>query len=339
MNNSETLYNDVINSFSDKININSNQSLYLDFNFDILYYVIFDSSQNNFVYKLGLNIDLSKLTQFNINYDNGFHFTVFNELGNYYYYGNMIATVKIPKDAKIYKDYYSNLWKTDKIIIEKIESMDKYWYDYNFCYNAMRISSDGDALIYIYTNIHELCMESVKQNGMTIRYVKEQTPEMCLYAVMQNGFALQYVKEQTYEICLNAVLQNGNSLKYVKEQTPELCIEAILSSSSALEYVKEQTYKMCIMAVSDYGMALCYVKKQTPKICKIAVMKDSRALKFVKNQTPMLCEIAVMKNGKALEYVKKQTPILCEIAVRENRIALEYIKDKDLLEKLKNINS
>jgi hypothetical protein len=59
----------------------------------------------------------------------------------------------------------------------------------------------------------DICLETVKQNGLKLEYVKEQTHVICLEAVKQNGLALKYVKEQTYDTCMEAVKQNGKPLK------------------------------------------------------------------------------------------------------------------------------
>jgi len=40
----------------------------------------------------------------------------------------------------------------------------------------------------------ELCIEALKQDGMTLKYVKNQTPEICMAAVKQDGYALKYIK-------------------------------------------------------------------------------------------------------------------------------------------------
>jgi hypothetical protein len=172
----------------------------------ITYYKIVshDYIHHGFTYKLGLNIDSIKFNPADTCKPGGLYFTDFDNLGTYYKHGDLIAFIKIPSDAQVYKDPYGTKWKADRFIIEKFESIDPYWNIYNFCVKA------------------------VKKNGNALKYVKDQTPDLCLEAVKHNGRALKYVKDQTHEICLEAVKRNGHALRYVKTQPPlpERCLAA-----------------------------------------------------------------------------------------------------------------
>ena len=62
---------------------------------------------------------------------------------------------------QVYEDFEGCRWKADKFIIERFESIYKYWSNLQFC------------------------LEALKQNCLALQYVKEQ-----------NGHAFEYVKEQ-----------------------------------------------------------------------------------------------------------------------------------------------
>ena len=166
------------------------------------------------------------------------YFTDFDNLGTYYDYGNLIAFIKIPYDAKVYKDPYGMKWKADRFIIEKFDSIDSYWNIYNFCVTALK--QNGRALKYVKDQSPVLSMEAVKQNGIALEYVKDQFPELLMEAVKQNGHAIQYVKDQYPGVLLEAVKQNGHALYHIKDQFPELCLEAVKENGLTLEYVKDQ---------------------------------------------------------------------------------------------------
>jgi hypothetical protein len=208
-----------------------------------------DFIHHGFTYKLGLNVDTIKFNPTGSCLPGGLYFTDIDNLGTFFEFGNLIAIIKIPNDALVYKEPCGTKWKADRLIIDKIDTIDSYWHIYRFC------------------------IQAVKQNGQALKYVKDQSDEVCLAAVKQTGIALKYVKDQTPEICMEAVKQCCHALQYVKNQTPEICMEAVMQYGITLKYVKDQYTELCMEAVKHYGMAFKYVKDQTPEICMEAVMQ------------------------------------------------------------------
>lgn len=49
-------------------------------------------------------------------------------------------------------------------------------------------------LNFIDNQTEEICLESVKQNGLSLRFVYNQTEEVCIEAVRQDDYALHFVK-------------------------------------------------------------------------------------------------------------------------------------------------
>jgi hypothetical protein len=126
------------------------------------------------------------------------------------------------------------------------------------------VKKSPELLQFIEEQTEEMCLEAVKQEGLSLQYVKEQTPKICIAAVKQDGHSLKFVKNQTDTICLSAVKQDGHSIYYVKNKTEEICLEAVKQNGRALRYLEEQKY-------------------QTEKNCLTAVKQDRTALEFVKD--------------------------------------------------------
>ncbi|CCL32353.1 hypothetical protein BN174_4070001 [Clostridioides difficile E15] len=167
----------------------------------------------------------------------------------------------------------------------------------------------------------------------------KQTPQICIEAVKQNGLSLQYVKEQLDEICIEAVKNYGNALKLVKEQTGEICMNAVKNDGLVLKYVKwdelkgkflkEQAEKICMEAVKQNGWALKYVKEQTEEICLEAVKQDGLAIKFVKEQTKGICSKAISQDRRSIRYIKdKYLDKLCIVCLRGQDKIKEVIATK-----------
>ncbi len=190
------------------------------------------------VYKLGINKDPLKFNPTGSCRAGGLYSTDIKNIWRYSSYGNLVASVSIPKGAQVYKDPDNDKWKADQLFIHKFETLESFWQ------NPERYS------------------EGIKHCGLILQYVKEeeQSHALCLTAVQQNGRALQYVKKQTHEICLEAVKNNGHALKFVREQTHEICLQAVKSNGMALQYVKEQTHDICLEAVKQNKNAISLIR-------------------------------------------------------------------------------
>lgn len=216
-----------------------------------------DLTHRSVVYKTGLNINPTFSLTFNPTFrqtclSDVQWFTDFARLGRSYMDGNMVAVIRIPKNAQVYSDPHSI--KADRFIVDRFEPIGPYWADQTFCLDAVKRC--GLALRYIENQTPELCSEAVRRTGIALKYVKEQTPELCLAAVKQNGNSILYVKDQTPEICLAAVKQNGHALLHVKEQTPEICLAAVKQDADALSYVKAKTHELRQAAAKQHSWML-----------------------------------------------------------------------------------
>lgn len=247
----------------------------------VLYYKVvnYDLVHNDFTYCIGLNQDTEPFNPTGSCEPGGLYFTDLDNLGSFYNYGDMIAVIKLCEDSKVYQDPEGDKWKTDKFIIERIESMDGYWTNEKFCLSA------------------------VKKNGWGLEYVENQTEEICLIAVKQNYHALQFVKDQTDAICTAALKKDGWALEYVNDQTERKCLLAVKKNHNALQFVERQTDAICLSAVKANGMALEFVQDKTNAICMEAVKQNSHSLEYVKKKTDAL----------RLEAVKQDNPVLYDV--------------------------
>ena len=260
-----------------------------------------DLTHFGFTYGIGLNIDTVPFDPSGNCKSGGLYFCEKSKCHLYWrFYGEKIAIVEIPDDARVYIE--DNKFKADKIIIKDI-------LDFN---------SDNN-------DIDDVWIEILKNDSSAINYIKNQTPELCALAIQLNSYALKYIKNQykTEDICKLAVEKNGNALKYVIDQTKELCALAVQQDPYALEYVNEQfqSEELCISAVSRNGCTIKYVKNQTPLLCNLAMKENSFSLQYVQDQTKELCILAVKKNGYAIQFVKNTDESFLN-EIRE--IAIQY---------------
>jgi len=216
-----------------------------------------DLTHNDFKYQLGLNVDSQPFDD--VECQNGLHFADEKNIYRWLSYGDQLAYVSIPPDARVV--HFGDKSKADKIIIDRIIPLAAWhaWED------------------------PEFCLAAVRQSGKALYYIVKQTRELCLEAIKKNAYALKYVKHQTEELCLAAVRRDGFALQYVHNQTPEICLAAVQQYSSALSFVHEQTQKICLAAVQKNGLVLKFVKHKTQKICLAAVRQNFNAWKYARN--------------------------------------------------------
>jgi hypothetical protein len=130
----------------------------------------------------------------------------------------------------------------------------------------------GYPLLFILKNQNiELCMEAINQKYYTCEAMKEiinQTEELCIEAVKNNGMSLQFVKNQTHEICLLAVKQNGMALQFVKNQNQEICLSAVQQNGMALQFITDKEYKLLFITVN--------INIKSDDVCSICISQNDR---------------------------------------------------------------
>jgi len=218
-----------------------------------------DLTHHDFKYKLGLNVDHIPFYPFDTCEPGGLYYTNKEHLFKFLYFGDLIADIEIPEDAKVYKDPEGTKWKADKLIVKSMCKIEDH-----------PLLQDPD-----------WCLAAVKENGYNLKHIKNQTEEQCIAAVKENSSVLEYVKNQTHKICMAAVSHKGSSLEYVENQTYDICLTAVRQNGYALQHVKNQTDELCLEAVKQYGKSVRFVKKQTYEICVAAARQDFNAIYMI----------------------------------------------------------
>lgn len=236
-------------------------------NNEIFYKIIKKNyTHKNFKYKLGINEDILKFNPSGNCSAGGLYITDYINIVNYYNYGNIIAYVSIPDDAKCYLE--NGKIKCNKIYINSFELINNFneknddiLFNINYYYNKSNNNTYAShlnivkhnglflALINKKDHCHEICMEAVKQNYKAIIYVEEQTEDICFEAVTQNGYMIKYIKNQTENLCIEAVKKNPFSIQFIKNKTHNICMEAIKNNPYSIQFIQNQTEDICLEAV------------------------------------------------------------------------------------------
>lgn len=152
---------------------------------------------NNFQYKLGLNVDTIPLYPVGPYPDSGLYFCEESKCHLHWKsYGTKIALLEIPDDARVH--VREDAFKADRYIIKEIINFDDMSDD--FWLNILR--HDSRALKYIKNQTEEMCILAVKQNGLMLEYVRNQTNKICGFAYHQNNDAFRFVKSVSIDIFL-----------------------------------------------------------------------------------------------------------------------------------------
>ena len=185
----------------------------------------------------------------------------------------------------------------------------------------------------------EVCLESVRRDGLTLQFVTEQTLEICEAAVDNCGTALAYAKFQTEEMCLKAVRYHGTNLQFVQNQTGDICLEAVKSDPVAFRFVDSRFIDkdISLAAVKGDGRHLQYIPAQTDgygDICVEAVRQNPVAIKWVNEQAcgksyDIVCLEAVRRNGQSIDFIKNRSPELCKEALINNPNVFKCFREEE----------
>lgn len=141
--------NHIYNNNSSRI---AKNNIYMNsFDYSRKYYKIIkeNAEHDGLIYRLGLNIDPLEF-EANGYSGAGIHFTDKHHIWNYLYWGNKIATINIPIHTEVYcvdATKGNKIWRSKKIVIEKLESFGDYLSDYDICIEAVK--QNPNMLLYI----------------------------------------------------------------------------------------------------------------------------------------------------------------------------------------------
>ena len=225
--------------------------------------------------------------------------------------------------------YINNSIEANKCFLKNPCTIEKFLTNHDLWIEILRQS--GDYIQYYRgEKPQNLCIEAVKQNGLSLQYIEGpyQTEEICLYAVNNDWNSLQYVKNQTEQVCRTAIEKDGKAIQHVREPTPELGSLSIRQGGGK-EFLKNMPLDVCRIAVNMNGLFMEHIpaEKHVEELCQLAVRNNPYSLEWIHNQSRETCIIALQANGRTLQYVKVQTPELCAVALENTGMALQYVKE------------
>lgn len=179
------------------------------------------------------------------------------------------------------------------------------------------VSMDYRALTFVpeHRRTDEICMASIRGNGLSLRYVKEskRTLAMCLAAIRSNRKAIVHVPSahllsgSLYE---ELVVAHGMGLKYVPplKVTEDLCRKAVMQDYRAIWHVPprfecEDLYRVAMRG----GLPLNRVRNEvlSQAMCMEAVEICGGFLRHVPMEwrSHQMCLVAVQSLSEAIVYV------------------------------------
>lgn len=179
-------------------------------------------------------------------------------------------------------------------------------------------------MCYVRKQTEEICLEAVRQNGISYIYVENPTIAINRTAVKQLGVDIDctedvsaYILDFSAEFTMLGIAK-VDEMEILKNQSLEACLTLVKKRPEFLQFIQNQTEQICLAAVRVDGRCLQYVRHQTDKICLTAVKCNCEALKYVEHQTRDICLVAIKIYGLALKYVANQTEEICLEAIKSD---------------------
>jgi hypothetical protein len=120
----------------------------------------------NFKYELGLNIDHEPFKPYGSCNGGGLYFTNKTNLHKFLEYGVFIGDIKIPKDARIYKNSDNDdKWKADKVILEAYCPIEDHDLMNDETFVESMIKYNAKYFKYLKNASNKICVEAVRQKG------------------------------------------------------------------------------------------------------------------------------------------------------------------------------
>lgn len=234
-----------------------------------------DLTHHGFKYQLGLNVDIIPFNPTGSCQPGGLYFTDKENLYEYFNHGYLIADIRIPKNAQVYRDPDENKWKADKIEILSITPRCFHSIFNSYEYWLGIVQKKGYALEFTPEEFKtkELYKVALQDDGCYLMNVPEEfkDQDICLTAVQKDGLALQFVPTnlRDYELCSKAVAQNGFAFQYVPDKIKDefICMLAVQQRGGMLYYVPNhlKTKQMCMAAVRQCKNNIIFVPEHLKK--------------------------------------------------------------------------
>ena len=310
------------------------------FDYKQKYYKILqkDMCHHGFHYKLGLNKDHLPFYPHGSCLPGGLYFTDREHILSYVYFGELLAEVTVPCNARVYKDPYGDQYKADQIILSNIvpiyqsDLVQPCWEMKPGSILGMNTKSGANLCVGM-SEVETLNMLS--RDGLKLRDVINPTETMKYVAVLQNPCAIQFVNHSHDALSLIAVGNNGLVLKHIPKllQNFEICKEAVQQNGLAFQYVCDHIGKSNVIrtsAVRQNGWALKYMLEPSKLVCDSAVEQNGLAISIVplSFKTEYMLLKAVKQNWLAIKHMKDPSWIVCTEAIFQHPLAILHCYSK-----------
>jgi hypothetical protein len=278
---------------------------------------------------------------------NKFISSIYNEISEYMYHFTHVYDIY----NNSYYEKYSIV--TYEKIINSITCDDKYFsvtsspdyleiVHYGPIMNIDNIKETNEELymfliresLSIFENkTYEMCLESVKYNGINLEHVDKdlQTEELCIEAIKTDDRAFHYSVYKTPKIYAEYFKTNPNEILSINDD--DITIEMFISAMNAINNLKYShnyhilSTEKCLYLIRKYNLLhyLCenryfglkYLNddEKTDELCIMCVKQDGHQLEYIKNKTPIICEEAIKENPYSIKYIDNPSEELCILAL------------------------
>jgi len=171
---------------------------------EVFYKIISDNcTHNNYIYKLGENVDSEEFNPDGECCCGGLYFTTKENVRLYTTYGTKVGIININDKEDVWCE--TDKFKVHRLCLLEIISLEEYINTLGEDEIVKYVSANEKMFELVKNQTYSLCLKIVKQNGQLIKYIENQTEIICIEAVKENGMALEFVKDQNEIICLEAV--------------------------------------------------------------------------------------------------------------------------------------
>jgi hypothetical protein len=225
-------------------------------------------------------------------------------------------------------------------IIEKILDNDIYalYYYENISQELIIkciIKKYNNGLMHVVNQTYDMCMESVKKDGITLKYVKNQTIDICIEAIKQNINAIYFVKfpENDLPYIPNYMQDCANDIKKCTLHTQKILNVYIneAKKSKSDDHI-EYTLYLILCKYNPFDIQtfdrLKIVKKEFFDFANI-LYNDSANLFYIKDRDREMCKNAMLSNSHVIVFMNENEldDELCYLAIKCDSSSIILIID------------
>jgi hypothetical protein len=224
----------------------------------------------------------------------GLYFTIENEIYKFFGSGDLIATIELYPDSKIYKNVFSNgvKYKTDKFKILTVEPLD----------------------MFVGALSEELQTKAVLFDGFAIKHVKSE--EIRISIIKQRPDVFEHIHDPTlnekmaYEASIPPPLESDDeSDDESGDKEPDITVHVdnivLPAKTEPDKESDDEKFRESLrrIAVSQDCATIRYMKNPSEDIQRLAVLQHGCSIQWIKNPSRDIQRLAVMNHGDAIKYI------------------------------------